>query len=250
MVASRSASVELTCYEVSANRVDLRPAPRKRAWMDETPNAFAYRCVPLAVANTHGWEMLCPFAFEAVWLGGQALGAVQITAKDDVPPAQVDMVASHFGSGILTFNPLVILRTEPHYDLWLSGPVNSFKDGIQPMNAVIETDWMPYTFSFSWKFTRTGTVVQFEKGEPFCSFFPVRRGVIAECEPRIRPLSDAPELNEQYRWALARRNLDDTYAEETRDQFQGWYKSARMPDGSDASVEDHQTSIKAKPFTR
>ena len=31
--------------------------------MDDTPDGFAYRCIPLSVANGHGWEMVCPLAF-------------------------------------------------------------------------------------------------------------------------------------------------------------------------------------------
>ena len=31
---------------------------RPRAWMDATPHSFAYRCLPLTVANSHGWEIL------------------------------------------------------------------------------------------------------------------------------------------------------------------------------------------------
>jgi hypothetical protein len=58
-------------------------------------------------------------------------------------------VESHFGSGILTFNVGVIITTCPGYDLWVSGPANEFKDGIQASSAVIETYWMPVVFSCS-----------------------------------------------------------------------------------------------------
>ena len=33
-------------------------------------------------------------------------------------------VDSHFGSGVLTFSPLVILRTQPGDEIFLSGPPN------------------------------------------------------------------------------------------------------------------------------
>jgi hypothetical protein len=33
----------------------------------------------------------------------------------------------------------VIIRTGPGNDLWVTGPVNEFKDGIQALSAVIET---------------------------------------------------------------------------------------------------------------
>lgn len=219
--------------------------------MDETPNSFAYRCVPLTVANTHGWEMLCPFTFEAEWDGGAGLDAVIITPLEPAPrPEHAGVITSHFGCGILTFNPLHVIRTAPGHGLWLGGPANRFKDAIQPMSAVVETDWMPYTFSFSWKFTRPGTKVRFEREEPFCMFFPIARGTVDACEPRLRALAAEPELHDQYRWALARRDLDVTLAVDTREQFQSWYKDATKPDGTAADVEDHRIVNKPKPFQR
>jgi hypothetical protein len=39
----------------------------ERGWMDATGDSFAYRCLPLAVANAHGWEILCVRGFIARW---------------------------------------------------------------------------------------------------------------------------------------------------------------------------------------
>ena len=36
--------------------------------MDATDDRFAYRCIPLSIANASGWELLCPVTFEAWWL--------------------------------------------------------------------------------------------------------------------------------------------------------------------------------------
>lgn len=35
------------------------PAPTQRTWMDATDDRFAYRCLPLNIANQHGWWLLC-----------------------------------------------------------------------------------------------------------------------------------------------------------------------------------------------
>src|SRR5262249_50453511 len=150
-------------------------------------------CLPLVIANVHGWELLCPFTFDAVWGGGP--GSEQIAIYSD--PAEAlqtpTFVASHFGSGILSFGPGLVVRTAPGWNLWITGPVNQFKDGAQALSACIEADWMPFTFAMSWKLTRPGLPVRFERGEPFCHFFPVPRGALAACEPRLRALDDDPE---------------------------------------------------------
>ncbi len=240
--------MQLICFELSPGRVELRPAPRRRQWMDETPRAFAYHCLPIVSANQHGWEMLCPFDFAVSWTGGAALTDVQIEANGATPQ---NFVESHFGSGIVTFNPLLILRTAPGFNLWVSGPVNAFKDGIQPVSASIEADWMPFTFSMNWKMTRPAAPIHFAKGEPFCSFFPVTRGVVAACEPELRPAESDPALLENYRWGLARRDLDDLLAERERETYQGWYLDGEMPKrAAGTAPDDHETNIVARPFSR
>ena len=47
-----------------------------------------------------------------------------------------------------------------------------FKDGIHPLDGIIETDWAVATFTMNWKFTCVGVPVTFKKGEPIAMFFP------------------------------------------------------------------------------
>ena len=171
-------AMDLVCYLVDDHQVDIRPARNRREWMNQTPGSYAYRCLPLSIANAHGWEVRCPVAFEAEWTGGSDTGDIHVTFDDDDNSSarSASFVESHFGSGILTFNIRAVIQTPPAYDLWVTGPVNDFKDGIQAMSAVIETYWMPFTFTMNWKFTRPQVKVRFEKGEPFCFFFPVEPG--------------------------------------------------------------------------
>jgi hypothetical protein len=241
--------LRLDCFEVIHDRVELRAASHRREWMQATPNAFAYRCTPLTIANSHGWEMCCPFGFEAVWTGGDGRADVVVTLPDEAREARYhELAVSHFGSGILTFNPMVILRTEANYNLWLAGPANCIKDGLQSLSACIETDWMPFTFSMNWKFTRPNHPVRFEKGEPFCLFFPTERGVVARCEPRLRSLEADSEIHELYYRALARRALDTTMASETQQQFQNWYRRGELPNRTETNAEGHEAVLRPKPF--
>ena len=71
--------MKLTCYETTADPIVLRPAEPERAWMDASNEGFAYRCLPLIMANAHGWEVLSPAAFEAEWTGSNDFDGVRIT---------------------------------------------------------------------------------------------------------------------------------------------------------------------------
>ena len=268
--------MELICYEVEPGRVPIRPAPAKRQWMDDTPGSFAYRCLPLTAANSHGWELLCPVGFSVRWRGGAAVAEVEV--QSDAPSQQsrsgADYLAfllgqgasaapsgraadtfpagfaeSQFGSGILTFNPLLIIRPPPGHDLWVSGPVNRFKDAIQPLSALIEADWMPFTFSMNWQITRANTTIAFEKGEPFCSFFPVARGLVEHCEPVLKPISDDPALQKSYWASRMTRNAAVAAGQGAGSPFQGWYASRSFPgDAAPAEPQPTPRAGKAKPF--
>ena len=127
--------MKLIAYLVDGHSIDIRPAPATRDWMDDTNDSFAYRCLPLNIANAHGWEILCPGSFEATWNGAREPGGVTIVPEVEMttPPY------GHFGYGILTFRVNCVFRTEPGYDLFVQGPVNRPKDGIAALSGIIET---------------------------------------------------------------------------------------------------------------
>ena len=158
--------MRLECYLIDEAEIDIRPAERRRDWMDQTFQKAAYQCLPLTIANTHGWVVCCAEPVEAEWDGGKSPEDVEVITTGDQPFAE-----GHFGSGVLTLHHKAIFKTEPGYNLYITGPSNEFKDGIQAMSAVVETDWMPFTFTMNWKFTRPNQRVRFEKGEPYCGEF-------------------------------------------------------------------------------
>jgi len=255
--------MELICYLID-RPVDIRPACNRRQWMDQTPDSYAYRCLPLSIANAHGWEIRCPVTCEAEWNGGSSPDDLQIIFEDGQNNLLVTnkiktSAESHFGSGILTFNVGVIMSTCPGYDLWVTGPVNEFKDGIQALSAVIETYWMPFVFTMNWKFTRPNWKVRFEKGEPFCFFFPVEHGLLERFNPTFKQINQDPELGKQYKFAFRKRTflsfllkrlkgkeLKIEKKDRKRLEFQGWYMRGEMPDGTE--IADHKKRVQLKPF--
>jgi hypothetical protein len=111
--------MRLICYPTSEQPPKIVAAPLGRDWMDRTRDGFAYRCLPLNIANAHGWLLLNTVPFVAQWDGGSGLDAVTITAGGGAI-----LASSHFGSGVLTFHLNALFRTEPGYDLMVTGPLN------------------------------------------------------------------------------------------------------------------------------
>ncbi|MBS0321167.1 MAG: hypothetical protein JSR18_11540 [Proteobacteria bacterium] len=236
--------MKLTCYAVYADVPELRPAPATRAWMDATPDRHAYRCLPLVIANAHGWEVLAPIAFTATW-NGEAHPRNLVLADDHGRPVPPQLASSHFGQGIITLQPGYLFRTEPGWNLFASGPLNAPKDGIAPLAGIIEADWLPFPFSMNWQMTRPGRV-RFEAGEPLCALFPVPRGVVSSVEPEIVALDEHPDVAAAlHEWQARRAALMRELAANPRPLKDAWlrdYFVGRMPDGT--PIEGHETRIK------
>ncbi|HEY5337327.1 MAG TPA: DUF6065 family protein, partial [Rhizomicrobium sp.] len=80
--------MKLKAYVIDGLNLHIRPAAPDRAWMDNTVQRYAYRCLPLNIANSHGWEILCPDGFNAIWNGGTHAEAISILPDSDAagPP--------------------------------------------------------------------------------------------------------------------------------------------------------------------
>jgi hypothetical protein len=201
--------------------------------MDATEDRYAYRCLPLTMANSMGWELLMPFGIAAEWNGGNDLDDVRVASLNGEDVGE--FASAHFGSGVLTFSVGYLFRTEPATGLWVRGLPNYFKDGIAPLDGIVETDWLSFTFTMNWIFTRPGRIV-FEAGEPFCFITPVSYRALETFEPRVLPIEDNPELAAEFAdHSQLRRDFNRRLVEEDpdtiRQAWQKWYFRGVTPDG-------------------
>lgn len=228
----------ITCYLDAGWKPHIRQALPTRNWMDRTP--FSYRCLPLGMANSHGWEILTRAPVRAEWNGGKNKSDLRVTG-----PA-----LSWFGDGVVTFLVEGLFRTPPDWNLWVSGTPNHIKHGIQALTGLIETDWSPYTFTMNWKMTAPG-VAEFAVGEPFCFFFPVERDGIKRLKPKFAPMDHIPNLKRMHDdWATGRHAFHDMIARDNpqnpAEQWEKHYMQGKYPDGRKAP--SHLTKIKLENF--
>lgn len=241
---------ELIAYVRDGWKPMLEPAPRRRQWMDDTRDQFAYRCLPLAMANAHGWQFLAPRDVEVVWDGGDRQEAVKIYPLDTPVPGESELLpVSIFGHGILTFHIESVMRTPPGWNLWVTGAPNYFKDGIAPLSGLVETDWAPMSFTMNWKMTRPGHAIKFNKGDPICFFFPVRRGDVESFHPRrVAYEKVSAEYQRFIDWSKSRDTFiagdgrDEKHPAWQKHYFQGVDIAGRH------GAPDHQTKLKVRPF--
>jgi hypothetical protein len=249
--AGSGGSSKLTAYPTGGQGIDIRPASLERGWMQATAQRFAYRCLPLDIANGHGWEILCRAGFTAIWNGGSGLDAIALEPDPDTSlPA-----SSHFGHGVLTFHVHCLFQTSPGFDLMVQGPINRPKDAIAPLTGIVETDWSPYSFTMNWLFTRPGVAIRFEKGEPYCHIFPLRRGDLETVEPEWRSLSDNPELKSKHDvWSASRNQFNaDLRTRGSQAHVEKWQKHYHHGvdlEGRTIAPLSHRTRLRLKPFAK
>ncbi len=177
----------------------VRPCPSRRDWMDHHPHA--YHCLPLVVANQWGWELLCPTNVTARWDGSAGPAGLTIEVGEEHRVA----IKSQFGQGILTFSPPWLFRTSESWDLYTKGPSNYWKTNCVPLEGIVETWWLPYTFTMNWKFVEPGEV-RFEQGEPIAQLIPLLHRTFEGSNATERPLSSEPALEAaMHDWRNERR---------------------------------------------
>lgn len=238
----------LECFATVPFALRMVPATPSRAWMDAFPDRHAYRCLPLGIANTYGWEFLSPCDLRVMWSGGDKASDVIIEAADGYPYLD-HFAVSNFTHGILTFHLGYIFRTPPGWQILATGPFNAPKAKITPLTGVIETDWLPYPFTMNWQFTQEGTV-HFAKDEPVCLVVPVTQGALTGVAPVLRDLDDDPELARQYAawrdkrgWFMDRIAAGDPMA--IKQAWQRYYFRGELPEANiKAPSHEHKLRLK------
>jgi len=243
--------MELECFPTATRPPDIVPGRPQRAWMDAFSDRHPYRCLPMTMANTTGWEILCPVGFTAEWNGGIEQADVKL-APDHPFVGFEDFVKSHFSHGTVTFHPGYLFRTPEGWSMWASGPPNHVKDGIQPLVGLVETDWLPFPFTMNWVFTRPGRV-KFAKGEPFCFITLAQDRMLERFELVQRPLERDLDLLDQYEAWRARRDAfnERLYKREpmaVKEAWQRYYFKGEMPTETDPPPKAHVNKRRLKPL--
>lgn len=222
-------------------RVRIEPGSRDRGWMDDTHNKYAYRCLPLTIANQHGWCVYLNGPMSFVWNGGNDPSDIKII-NDTVHAG-----TSIFGYGVFTFHVMHLITLPDNYNLFISGAPNFIKPGIQPLTGVFEADWAPYTFTMNWKITEPNRIITFNNLDPICFFFPVPRGLVEEFKFEFDNISNHPVLDQQHKaFAESRLNFvklnQQERIEQTGSDWQKNYFQGKYPDGSKCPFA-HQTKL-------
>jgi uncharacterized protein DUF6065 len=237
----------ITALRLFDTSFTVSPSPRHRAWMDATTDRFAYRCLPLVMANQAGWIIRSGRTVLVTWSGGRDVDDLTIEVPDgEQPPA-----SSQFGFGILTWEIPFLFRTSPGYNLLARGPANWWKEGAVPLEGVVETDWAVATFTMNWKITSPAAEIRFEPDDPICMIVPQRRGELEAFRPRLERLESESEVERQFQvWRDERNEVLPDFEDPGRAgnpaSWQQHYLRGTSPGGASAST--HQIKLHLLDF--
>ena len=231
----------LVAYRLQPPALPIVTASQHRRWMDETPDRFAFRCLPILIANQSGWLILNVGRVTATWNGGRYGGDCVIQTEGCPEPP-----LAHFGSGTVTWRIPFLFRTPPGWNLLVRGPANLPKDGAVSLEGVVETDWAVQPAFHTWKITRVGHPVTWEHEEPICMVLPQRRGELESWEPVYESVFEQEELRAQYvQFSESRTEFNRNHAPSS---WQKHYFLGTSPAGARAPAGQHQTKLDLRDF--
>ena len=212
---------------------ELRPGPPRRAWMSENPHS--YQCLPMVVANQWGWQVLSPTDVVVTWDGSASRAGLKV----EVDPQYAPVIQSHFGQGIVTFTPPWLFRTPKGWNLYAKGPSNRWKANCHPLEGVVETWWLNYTFTLNWKLVEPGTVY-FSRGESLGQLIPVPHATFTDAKATESPIGAVEPAAgvELMAWLKERRRI----AASPRPTHRRYLKAEE--------IDDHITRVPIPPVTK
>jgi hypothetical protein len=216
------------------------PLNAKRNWMNDTRLKFAYKCLPLNIANQYGYAVLCPEDFTVDWYGGKREEDVTftVTSKSDYIKNHLH---SYFGDSTFTIHIDFIVRTPEGFSTYIRGVPNETKQGLKPLDAIVETDWLSYTFTYNFLLTEPGSYT-FKKGEPLFVFFPIERGTVENFELKESRIEKNQELLDDFRDYHDKR-IDAISVPIKKPVFQNFYRDGVKASGEKVSIKNHITNL-------
>lgn len=169
-----------TCYEV-------RPGKIKRDHLDKTHSAHGYMCQPVSTAGLHGWEFVLQRDVKFIWDGISDSSRDHVTILEGGTNEDGSIfVDNGTANATISFQLNTIIETDEDHYVWLMGAPNYFIDGVQPMNAILQSNWYHFnSIQFCWKITKANEEITIPAGTPFMFMMNYPKALLESTEFKI-----------------------------------------------------------------
>lgn len=211
---------EIVAQEVTApDGIDLVPAVPRRDWMDQSPNGFANRCLPMLMANSLGWDVRTTHAYTFEHTDHDS---ILCTFHDERGRPNLYPMG-HFGGGIVTWSVPWLIRTPPGWDLLVMPSANRpLPYGVDVLSGLVESDHTNESFTLNWMLAK-GAVVEMRPGDVIATLLPYPTKMLQEMGTR---LATGTPPYEYFEW---HRSRSEFLANERgpKDWQKGYWRTAK-----------------------
>jgi len=181
-------SITLKMLGDNSDFYEVRQGKLKRSHLDETHNAHGYMCQPISTAGSHGWEFVIKNDVKFIWDGISDSSRDHVKILEGGVTANGDVfVDTGTANATISFQLNCIIETDSDHYVWLMGAPNYFIDGVQPMNALLQSNWYHYnTIQFCWKITKANEEITIPAGTPFMFMMSYPKDLLETTEFSIR----------------------------------------------------------------
>lgn len=197
--------------EFTYESIECLKGKKKRDWFID----HAYFCLPLTMANQHGFIVKAATDFAVYWNGGDEPEDVTVSLPEDYTGPQA--IKPHFGMGTVTITNPWIVRTPKGVNTLVLNPPNMYIHGIIHMSACVETDQLRRDFTFNLRVTKPEEWFHVRKGDPVGYMLPYPRHFIDNYklvvdEEGIKEDTVESERTTSFLFGQERAKIDSNYA--------------------------------------
>jgi hypothetical protein len=150
-------------------------------------------CQPVSTAGLNGWEFVLQRDIKFIWDGISDSSREHVTILEGGANEDGSVfVDTGTANATISFQVNAVIETDPDHYVWLMGAPNYFIDGVQPMNALLQSNWYHYnTIQFCWKITRANEEITIPAGTPFMFMMNYPKNLLESTEFNIHDMDEA-----------------------------------------------------------
>lgn len=195
---------------------DLNPMSAKRDWMDKTSEKHAYKCLPVTLANTIGWNLSCTQDIIFTWDG------INDQSPDHIKISSPKYAHAGRGQSTISFDTQLIFRTDVDVSIWIINPVNFFNNDFEIMSSLVSTSFYDNTLPLAIRAKRINEETVIKSGTAIASIIPISLSSLNHTTIKVNNYFDQGNLREKAAssYGAAAHEINTT------GKFTDWYKDA------------------------
>jgi hypothetical protein len=226
---------KIDVFKIGPYPANIKQTSIKRDWMDNTYESHAYRCFPVSIANTLGYEISFPEDISFIWDG------ISDSTGDHVRILSGEKYAySGRSNATISFYTGLIFKTSKNITMMHMPVPNFFVDGAQAFTSLISTSFYEDPIPSAWKITKPNEIITIKANQPVATILPIPLKEIASLEMNVYRGSfskDHDEMKQEYGEAAQAINKVGGWTD--------WYRNAT--NHKNESIGAHEVkSIKLK----